>query len=61
MQSKIDRLKSEYQTSLDKYSKQVRDYIQKYGNDNSDYLISRHEMVQYYRGKYNAMCELEKM
>lgn len=61
MQAKIDKLKSEYQIALDKYSKIVREYVQEYGIDNSDYLIHRRLMEQYYRGKYNALCELEEM
>lgn len=61
MQSKIDRLKSEYKIAIGKYSKELMEYIKVHGEDKSDYLIHLSETVEYYRGKYNAMIELEEM
>ena len=43
------------------YSKECRDYVDRYGNDNCDYLNHRITMSNYHRGAVNALIELERM
>lgn len=54
----IEKAKNNYKNHLESYGKEIRQYIDKYGNDNSDYLIHRRLMESYHRGAFNALNEL---
>ena len=57
---KIEKKKEYYKEQMESYNLEVRTYIETYGNDNSEYLIHRRLMSQYYRGCVNALIELLK-
>jgi len=55
---KIEELRDKYNKELSWYRAQYDAYIQDYGEDKSDYLIHRINMIQYYRGAIAALTEL---
>jgi len=61
-QSKAEllRLKEQHKKELDMCSKAIRDYIDQYGSKDCDYLMHRQMMVQYHKGAWNALNELER-
>jgi len=58
--NKIAELKEKHHKELTSYGDQVKEYVDQYGNDNSDYLTHRRNMCHYHRGAYNALIEVEK-
>lgn len=60
MKEIVEDIKSRHEREMKNYSQQVRDYVDKYGQDKSDYLNHRITMSNYHRGAYNAMVELQK-
>lgn len=61
MIDKIKKPKEKHKKEMDSYGKQVNEHIEKYGNDNCDYLIHNRLMSNYHRGAVNAFIELERM
>lgn len=57
---KIAKAKERHRVELESYSSRVREYIDKYGNDNCDYLLNMRMSTHYHRGAYNALVELER-
>ena len=54
----IDKIKEkmeEHEKDMKRYDAETREYITKYGNDNSDDLIHRRLISGYNRGAYNAL------
>lgn len=59
-QNIIDKLKSEHEKEMRMYSSDINKYMNEYGEDKSDYLICRMQMLNYHRGAYNVLIRLEK-
>lgn len=55
---KIERLTKHHLKELDFYSEQVEDYLEKYGNDKSDYLIHRLRLKEYHSGALSVLNSL---
>lgn len=53
-------LKDTHQKLMTEYSHEIKDYLRMYGDDGSDYIRHRQCMMNYHRGAYNVLVELEK-
>lgn len=56
----LRRQKVSHKEDMEKYSAEVREYVDEYGPKPCDYLLNRQIMSNYHRGAYNALNELEK-
>ena len=60
IKNKAKQLEVMYFKQYSFFADQVNEYIEKYGNDKSEYLNYRIKMREYYSGSYMVAKELSK-
>lgn len=56
----IKKHKAGYKDEMDRATKDIKEYISKFGNKHCDYIESKRLVCNYNRGAWNALNRIEK-